>query len=170
MAHQTHLYAAISSGTVTAQTFEQLPTAIIKKKKTQKTREMSGFVCIFFLLRKGRRFGLFITLHWVTSCTGSTTSGSDSCILPCRAQHPPPCNKASHLPYIAEIQPSSKTYCFKETEKRHQAISNCFVTSSWCRCYISELSRAVRYLCRCLRVWETALCSYTCWRRGGWDR
>lgn len=54
MAHQTHLYAAISSGTVTAQTFEQLPTAIIKKKKkNNQPREMSVFGgvgegCLFF--------------------------------------------------------------------------------------------------------------------------
>lgn len=47
MAHRTHLYAAISSGTVTAQTFEQLPTAIIKKKKKKFTTWRNVCFCSF---------------------------------------------------------------------------------------------------------------------------
>lgn len=56
MAHRTHLYAAISSGTVTAQTFEQLPTAIIKKKKKKNLQpgEMSASVHLGFSPRAQR--------------------------------------------------------------------------------------------------------------------
>lgn len=54
MAHRTHLYAAISSGTVTAQTFEQLPTAIIKKKKNLQPGEMSASVHLGFSPRAQR--------------------------------------------------------------------------------------------------------------------
>lgn len=55
MAHRTHLYAAISSGTVTAQTFEQLPTAIIKKKKKNlQPGEMSASVHLGFSPRAQR--------------------------------------------------------------------------------------------------------------------
>lgn len=54
MAHQTHLYAAISSGTVTAQTFEQLPTAIIKKKKTNNQEK-----CLFLGYEGGVFFFFF---------------------------------------------------------------------------------------------------------------
>lgn len=55
MAHRTHLYAAISSGTVTAQTFEQLPTAIIKKKKKIYNLEkcLLLFIWVFLLVPKG---------------------------------------------------------------------------------------------------------------------
>lgn len=55
MAHQTHLYAAISSGTVTAQTFEQLPTAIIKKKKKKNNQEK----CLFLGYEGGVFFFFF---------------------------------------------------------------------------------------------------------------
>lgn len=54
MAHRTHLYAAISSGTVTAQTFEQLPTAIIKKKENYNLEKRLVLFVFFFLLPKGR--------------------------------------------------------------------------------------------------------------------
>lgn len=54
MAHRTHLYAAISSGTVTAQTFEQLPTAIIKKKKIYNLeKRLLLFIWVFLLVPKG---------------------------------------------------------------------------------------------------------------------
>lgn len=88
---------------------------------------------------------------------------SDSCVLPCGARQPTAVRQAACL-ILPKFSLPQRTAASK---KQFDAFSNCFVTGSWCRCCVFELSRGARYFCRCWRGWETALYSYKCWYWAG---
>lgn len=123
MAHRTHLYAAISSGTVTAQTFEQLPTAIIKKKKIYNLEKCLVLFVVFSSCPRADFWSVqnptlsdkLYRQHkaWVCSKLSHFLRQLRIALL----SQAPRCNKASGLPYIAKIQPSSENCHFKEPEK-----------------------------------------------------
>lgn len=88
------------AGTATAQTFEQLPTAIIKKKKLKKNlqwRAMSGFV--YFFLPPAPKVGFWPVQG--TSCSGSAVPGWAGGWAVC----PGWLQQGKLLPWAAKTQP-----------------------------------------------------------------